>query len=193
MIKAVIFDFFGVISTRGLAQFRQDYIKGDEAKNKRIRHLKDLLNVGKIGYDEFIDGLAGVASVNRDTVLTYTEEYQPNSELLDYIRSRLKSSYKLGIISNSGADWVEKIIGDDNELFDDIVLSYQSGRTKPDPKIYKLSAENLSVKPEECVFIDDIKSYCEGAEKVGMKAIWYQGFNGFKNELEKILAAVTDN
>lgn len=193
MIKAVIFDFFGVVSTRGLAQFRQDYVKGDETKNKRIRKLKDLLNVGRIGYDDFIDGLVKISGASRDIVLSYTEEYQPNSDLLDYIRARLKPKYKIGIISNSGADWVEKIIRDDKGLFDDIVLSYQTGHTKPDAKIYELSANNLGVKPRECVFIDDIERYCQGAEEVGMKAVWYRDFTSFKTELEKLLAPAADN
>jgi len=193
MIKAIIFDFFGVISTRGLAQFRRDYVKGDDAKNKQIRKLKDLLNIGQIGYDDFIDGLVKISGASRDTVLGYTEEYQPNSELLDYIRAKLKSKYKIGIISNSGADWVEKIIGDDKRLFDDIVLSYQTGHTKPDAEIYQLSVKNLGVKPGECVFIDDIRTYCEGAEKVGMESIWYRGFEGFKRQLEELLPAVPDN
>src|SRR5581483_4729130 len=187
MIKAIIFDFFGVVGTRGLAQFRRDHIKGDEAKDKQIRRLKDLLNIGQIGYDDFIDGLARISGIARDTVLSYTEEYQPNSKLLDYIKANLESKYKLGIISNSGADWVEKIIGEDKKLFDDIVLSYQTGHIKPDAEIYELSAKNLKVKPEECVFIDDILKYCQGAEAVGMNAIWYKNFGQFKTELEKLL------
>ncbi len=193
MVKAIIFDFFGVVGTRGLTQFRNDLIKGDEAKNKQIRKLKDLMNVGKLGYDEFIDGLAQISGASRETVLNYTEEYQPNSELLNYIRSNLKSKYKIGIISNSGADWVEKIIAGDKELFDDIVLSYQVGHVKPDAKIYELSAKNLGVKPSECLFTDDIRSYCQGAEKVGMKSIWYRDFKGFRAELEKMLPAAADN
>lgn len=193
MIKAIIFDFFGVVGTRGLTQFRQDLIKGDEAKNKQIRNLKDLMNVGKLGYDEFIDGLAEISGASRDTVLGYTEEYQPNAKLLDYIRTNLKSKYKLGIISNSGADWVEKIIADDKELFDDIVLSYKAGHVKPEAEIYELSAKNLAVEPGECVFTDDIRSYCEGAKKVGMKSIWYRDFKSFKTDLEEILSSVSDN
>ena len=42
---------------------------------------------------------------------------------------------------------------------------------KPQPEIYRLAAERLGVAPEECVFVDDLRENCEGAEAVGMTAI----------------------
>jgi epoxide hydrolase-like predicted phosphatase len=112
---------------------------------------------------------------------------------LSYIRAKLKPQFKIGIISNAGADHVDDLLGSHVELFDDIVLSYKAGVIKPDPKIYQMSAANLAVKESECVFIDDILTYCQGAEAAGMKAIWYRDFRQMKSELEKILSADADN
>ena len=42
---------------------------------------------------------------------------------------------------------------------------------KPQPEIYLLAAERLGVEPEACVFVDDLRENCEGAEAVGMTAI----------------------
>ena len=42
---------------------------------------------------------------------------------------------------------------------------------KPQPEIYRLAAERLEVAPEECVFVDDLRENCEGAEAVGMTAV----------------------
>lgn len=194
MIKAVIFDFFGVLALRGAASFRKVYLAGYPEKNAAAQRLNDDLGRGNIGYDDFIDILAKLGGVSRDKVLEFTEDYQPNTELLDYIRQNLKPKYKIGIISNAGEDWVLKILGKDNlKLFDDVILSYRVGSIKPEPDIYGLSARNLGVNSAECVFIDDISRYCEGAEQVGMNSIWYQDFAGFKAELEKLLSAVTNN
>ncbi len=194
MVKAIIFDFFGVLADRGTASFRKTHLADDPQKDRQAKKLNDELGRGNLGYNDFIDALAALGGVDRQKVLGYTEDYQPNQPLLDYIRDRLKHRYKIGIISNAGADWVLRILGSRNlKLFDDVVLSYKTGFIKPEAEIYELSAKNLGVKPEACVFIDDILTYCQGAEAVGMSTVWYQDFEHFKTELEKILAAVADN
>lgn len=194
MIKAIIFDFFGVLALRHSASFRQTYYPDDPEKTKRTKKVQDDLGLGVIGYDDYIDELAKIGGVDRQVVLKYTEEYQSNIELLEYIGNRLKPDYRLGVISNAGADWVLSILGPTNvDLFDDIVLSYKVGLIKPEPEIYELSAKNLGVKPAECVFIDDIATYCEGAESAGMKVVWYQNFQQMRKTLEKILSPGTDD
>jgi epoxide hydrolase-like predicted phosphatase len=57
------------------------------------------------------------------------------------------------------------------ELFDTAVISAEVHRHKPQPEIYRLAAERLGVAPEECIFVDDLRENCEGAEAVGMTAI----------------------
>jgi epoxide hydrolase-like predicted phosphatase len=188
VIKAIIFDFFGVLAVRGTPSFRKAHLAADPEKNSQAKLLNDELGRGNLGYDDFISGLAKIGGVDRSTVLQFTEDYQPNSELLEYMRDNLKPKYKLGIISNAGDDWVLKILGEDNyKLFDDVVLSYKVGLIKPEPEIYEMSAKNLEVKPGECVFIDDILTYCQGAENIGMNTIWYQDFKQMKKELEALL------
>ena len=194
MIKAVIFDFFGVLADHDSTSFRKAYLAGDPIKDAEAQRLNDELGRGDLGYDDFIDGLAKLGAVRREDVLVYTEDYQPNQRLLDFIHDDLRPRYKSGIISNAGQDWVLKILGEDNlKLFDDVILSYKVKMIKPDPGIYELSARNLGVRTEECVFVDDILRYCQGAEHIGMSTVWYQNFGDFKTELEKILAAGSNN
>jgi HAD superfamily hydrolase (TIGR01509 family) len=189
MIKAVIFDFFGVLAGRDDVSFRKTFLAKDPAKNAKARQLNDQLGLGKLSYDDFIDELAQLGEVSREKVLQYTEDYHPNEELLDFIKQSLKPSLKIAIISNAGQDWVLRILGEENlKLFDDIILSYKVALIKPQAEIYEMSARNLGVQEEECVFIDDILRYCQGAEQVGMNSIWYQGFGQFKQELDKIFS-----
>jgi putative hydrolase of the HAD superfamily len=56
-------------------------------------------------------------------------------------------------------------------LFDDIVESAITGLRKPDPAIYKLACERLSVEPADCVFIDDIGRNLKPAQAMGMQTI----------------------
>lgn len=118
------------------------------------------------------------------------KEGGPNEELLTYMRSKLKPKYKIGIISNAAADWVNEILSkEDVELFDDIVLSHRVGFAKPEPAIYEIALKNLSARAEEAVFIDDTEAFCEAARSLGMKAINYQNFGQMKQTLEKITPA----
>ena len=58
-----------------------------------------------------------------------------------------------------------------DELFDTAVISAEVHMHKPQPEIYRLAAERLNVAPEECIFVDDLRENCEGAEAVGMTAV----------------------
>jgi putative hydrolase of the HAD superfamily len=51
------------------------------------------------------------------------------------------------------------------------VISAEVHMHKPQPEIYRLAAQRLEVEPEACLFVDDLKENCEGAEAVGMTAI----------------------
>lgn len=117
------------------------------------------------------------------------EEYgEPNKPLLDFIRTELKPKYKIGIISNAAADWLYEILAaGDVELFDDIVLSHRAGVAKPEPAIYSLSLNNLKVRADESIFIDDIELFCEAARNVGMQALLYENFGQMKADLQKLL------
>jgi putative hydrolase of the HAD superfamily len=57
------------------------------------------------------------------------------------------------------------------ELFDTTVISAEVHMHKPQPEIYRLAAERLEVTTEECIFVDDLRENCEGAEAVGMTAV----------------------
>ena len=46
---------------------------------------------------------------------------------------------------------------------------------KPQPEIFRLGAERVGLPPEECVFVDDLRENCEGAEAVGMTAVLHRG------------------
>jgi epoxide hydrolase-like predicted phosphatase len=194
VIKAIIFDFFSVLAIRDSLPFRKAYFSDDAVKSQQDRSALNQLGRGEIGYNDYIDKLAELGGVSREQVLVYTEDYHANQDLLEYIKTELKPNYKIGIISNAGDDRVLRILGEASKhLFDDIVLSYKTGIIKPDPRIYEMSAKNLGLKPLECVFVDDILSYCQGAESIGMNSIWYRDFPQMKNELEKLLAAGSNN
>jgi FMN phosphatase YigB (HAD superfamily) len=51
------------------------------------------------------------------------------------------------------------------------LISGEVGLHKPQPEIYLRAAQEVSAPPQACIFVDDLRENCEGAETVGMTAI----------------------
>lgn len=188
MIKAIIFDCFGVLSTEGFRVFCSKYFKDQPEKRALAQSYMDLHTQGTQSYESFCDSLSKLAGQKTEVVEDYLHSNKPNESLFDYIREALKPKYKIGMLSNAGDDWLSELfLPEDLALLDDVVLSFKFGITKPNQAIYELAAQRLEVGPKECVFVDDIARYCDGARAIGMQAILYEDFEQMKTELQKLL------
>jgi len=188
MIKAIIFDCFGVLVGRG---FEETYrtAGGDPIKDQEF--ITDMLgqtNLGLISQADFNTAMAtklGITDQDWQDVLHKVE--QPNMELLAYIKE-LRQQYKLAVLSNANRgliDYLESMSGE--HYFDDIIVSAEVGLTKPDPEIYSYTAERLGVELDECVFIDDREALLEPAKALGMWTILYQDFAQLHRDLAALL------
>ncbi len=188
MIKAIIFDCFGVLTTDRWLQFKDQYLGNSaDLKQQAIDYNKQA-DRGLLSHDEFIEKIAALAHLSPAETRRLIEGSAPNTKLFEHIRDKLKPYYKIGMLSNASGNWLDEIFTDDQiKLFDEIVLSFSTGFIKPQTEIYKLAASKLDAELGECVFVDDRAPYCEVARKLGMSAIRYQDFNQFKRELDKIL------
>lgn len=83
-------------------------------------------------------------------------------------------AYKLIVISNMEADLIHELrqkFANLFDLFDDIIASGEVGLIKPNPDIYEHVLKKHNLKPEECVFMDDLIENIEGARALGINAI----------------------
>lgn len=84
----------------------------------------------------------------------------------------LKDKYKLAIVSDAWPSLLD--VYDKNNMtsyFDSIVVSSFLGTSKPDCKMYNTALQELNVKPEEAIFIDDSLKNCMGAMAVGINTV----------------------
>ena len=186
MIKAIIFDCFGVLTA---AKWKEFVSNLPEDQKRPARDLNHAYDAGLMTEKQFIDQVKELTGRDPGEVENLTvEEIGKNKRLLDYI-GVLKPNYKIGILSNVASNWVRDYFlnPEEQKLFDVMLFSYEAGTTKPDPQIYHLITEKLGVEPSECIFIDDTEPYCQAAKAVGMKAIIYENFEQMKEELEKLL------
>jgi HAD superfamily hydrolase (TIGR01509 family) len=190
VIKAVIFDCFGVLTTDGWKQIREEFFARDE---KLFRHSLDIdraVNAGMMDYQEFIKEISGMTGLSVVDVRERLNGSAPNKMLFDFIRDDLKGKYGIGMLSNAADNWLDELFEPwQVELFDARVLSYEVGAVKPDPLIYEMILERLNITPEESIFVDDSERYCVAAETLGIKAIYHQDTNATIQKIKELTSA----
>ena len=90
-------------------------------------------------------------------------------EALEAVRAR---GYRTGLISDCSEEtplhWERTPFA---PLFEVAVFSCEVGMLKPDPGIYAIACERLSVEPGACLYIGDREEELVGARDAGMRAI----------------------
>lgn len=93
----------------------------------------------------------------------------------------LKSRYRTFILSNSNEIHYQHYVKDLQEIhhfrdFDQLVekayFSFQVNLAKPEAAFYQLLLNNHGLKPEETLFIDDLKQNIDAAAALGMQTLW---------------------
>lgn len=112
--------------------------------------------------------------------------------MVDFLLS-LKENYKLGCITNNIQNSKDDKVNHLNQasqvmkIFDHIIESSKVGLRKPDPKIYYMSCDALGVRPEECIYLDDLGINLKPARKIGMTTIKVIDPNEAIDEVKKYL------
>lgn len=104
-----------------------------------------------------------------------TQGFAPRLAMVEAIVSIRAAGLKVAALTNN---WVtgtgatgSSSTGPDQLGFDTIVESAVEGIRKPDPRIYTLVCERLTVEPTECVFLDDLGINLKPARALGMTTI----------------------
>lgn len=192
MIKAVIFDCFGVLTTDHWLAFTDSLPKGPIVD--RARELNHQYDAGILSRSEFVQQVHEVTGREPKMLDNLIRnDIVKNTKLLEYIKE-LKQTYKIGLLSNVATNWVRDsfLTTSEQALFDDMVFSYVVGVVKPNPKIYEVSLMHLGVNPSEAIFVDDLERYVAGANDLGMHGVVYQDFEQTRAAIEAILSAQSE-
>ena len=186
MIKAIIFDCFGVFYIDPFGHFIA------AAKPEVRQELRDLMlaeDLGHVDVTEIVQRYSELTGLPEADVRQqlYGVRMVRNEALLDYAES-LRKNYKLALLSNLSPHSMDKYFtqAERKKYFDTVVVSSEVGLIKPQPEIYELTAERLGVDPSETVFIDDYPANCDGARSTGMQAIVYTGMAQLQDDLKRL-------
>jgi epoxide hydrolase-like predicted phosphatase len=186
MVRAIVFDCFGVLTADSWHEFRQSL---PHAQQSIASETNRKYCAGELDKQSFVNAISGLTGYSSDYIEQLVDhESEKNKPLLTYIEF-LGQTYKIGLLSNVASNWISDhfLTPDEQGYFDAMVLSFKIGLTKPDPRVYEVTCERLGVSPNETVMIDDIDRYVEAAKNIGMQGIVYRNLNQLKRDLTNCL------
>lgn len=186
VIKAIIFDCFGVLYTSGMRAFLDNMVPAEQ--RTAARDLLRAYDRGMLSRPELLAKLSELTNVPAQEVdKAIFTGFVLNEAVLKYV-DELHVDYRTSMLSNQGKMTFQYIKDALMPRFDDFVLSFDTGILKPDRRVFMLAAERLRVAPGECVFIDDDPHNSEAATACGMKAVTFTDVASLRRELGLLLA-----
>jgi putative hydrolase of the HAD superfamily len=189
-IKAVIFDFGGVITSSPFEAFaRYEAARGLPAGFiRKVNATNPDSNAWARLERSEIDTAAFDAAFREEAL--HLGHDVPGREVLPLLAGDLrpgmvaalkacKAAFKVGCITNNVAS--EEDIGWGPSVrhvlaeFHHVIESAKVGLRKPDPRIYLMMCDALGVEPAACVYLDDLGINCKPAAGLGMTAIKVTG------------------
>ncbi len=195
-IDAVLWDFGGVFTTSPFDAFNR-YERERGLPNDIIRKINSInpdtnawarLERSELAPAEFDAEFLGEAREfglsipGRDVLGLLSGDLRPR--VVTAFKS-CKARFKVGCITNNAptgkgagmssssekAAAIAEVFG----MFDHVIESSKAGVRKPDPRIYAMMCEALGVKPEACVYLDDLGINLKPAREMGMTTIKVTG------------------
>jgi len=192
MIKAVLWDFGGVITSSPFEAFNR-FEESNGLPIDVIRKINStdpecnawaLLERSKITVDEFDIKFTEEARClghdirGADVLSLLSGEIRP--EMVNALKI-IKSTLRIGCITNNvntgegpsmsrdpgKAARVSEVM----DLFDIVIESSKVGFRKPDPAIYRMACDEMDIEPAEAIFLDDLGINLKPARQLGMITI----------------------
>jgi HAD superfamily hydrolase (TIGR01509 family) len=178
MIKAILFDFDGVIvdSEKIHMQTFMEILSLDVPEN---RWYNEFAGTGsrkifvKLLEENSMNGnLDELVEKRRELFNQYLDRLEATPGLKEFLQLAKQKQIKTAIVSGGHRGYIEALIDMLGLKFDFIVTADDIPYRKPDPRPFLIAAEKLGVKPEECLVIEDSYSGCQAARSAGMKLAW---------------------
>ena len=91
----------------------------------------------------------------------------------DGLLAKLAKRYRMAVLSNTDPLHVAHMEATYGflRLFPVRIYSCRVGASKPDPIVYKQALQACKARAQEAVYVDDVPSYAQAAERLGMRGI----------------------
>jgi putative hydrolase of the HAD superfamily len=140
---------------------------------------------GEVTADEFhrylIDSV-GLSMDFRSFMKCWTEVFDPTPILPDHVLPTLAALFPMTLVSNTNQAHAEFVRDNYNvfPFFQNLVLSYQVGALKPEPRIFEYAIEVAGHPPDRLLMIDDRPENVEAAASLGLHTHRFESFRGLR-------------
>lgn len=194
MIRAILFDFYGVwlpdIFANYLAEAQQQGFEVSDELQKTV--------------NRYYHGLAGVEEVagafrfklNRPDIDVQQFVLNENSiapAIVDFMRGLHAHFVKLGVLANLGRQELDLLnnFNQHNQLFEVVSGPLALNLDKPllDNEVFAQTLQNIGEPPQNCVVVTGSQEYQNFAAGLGMTVLPFAGFPKLKQDLDQMLAS----
>ena len=196
MIKAIIFDFGGVIKKDSSKLIFEDFADSFKITflkaSLAIKSLQSKYQKGELTNKEFFKLFSEKVKVKLPTnyqelwIKSYTKG-EANQIVLKIIKKLKQKNYKLACLSNTiPPHLVYNKRKDNYSIFDVLVISCEVGMRKPEKDIFQYVLKKLNVQPEEALFIDDDITFINAAVDLKFKTIHFINEKQLETDLKNL-------
>ena len=183
-IRVIAFDFGGVIAKGNRQKVNQFISKAlDIPLEAAIKAQAELKAYSRQGKGEEGDFWAAYAKSNGKKLPENWQQQLDEARLkalkeipgmINLVKNLQKQGFQTALLSNVRMNQarVKNQLGF-YKLFHPILLSYQTGMHKPNPKAYYRLLQELHVPADEVIFVDNKPENIKGAQAVGIDAILF--------------------
>jgi len=195
MIKAIIFDWGGVLESDTRETFTNWLIEKTNLGREAIRRIDEYyyreMNLGHITLEGLFDKYKYIFNLDisfDEFKEIFFQEFKINKNLLNIINEKLVGKYKLYVLSNNN-DYIANKARNMQELkfFDNMFFSCEIGIIKPDTGFFKKVLSAIKMSAQDCLFIDNSQGNTYIAERLGMNAIVFKDYKQFDNSLNELI------
>lgn len=198
MHKAIIFDMDGVLVDSQAFHFATDMItlQQNGYPEATLEDVKPFAGMSSIdlwekyielfGLKESAPFLVEAHDVVRMDMLK-TTEFEPVAGIPELLKMLSGIDIRLAVASSSRYVFINHILEKlgIKDYFEVVMSSQHLEHCKPHPEVFLKTAEELGLKPEECIVIEDSGNGVKAAYNAGMKCIAYRSEATGEQDLSK--------
>ena len=197
MIRAVLFDFGGVLAEEGFREGLKAIAKEKGLDPDDFYKIsRDLVyQTGYItggcnehSYWNTVRRKTGVKGIDQEFREEILKRFKLRPKMTAVVK-KIRSSGLIVAILSDQTNWLDEL---DQRIpfyyhFDYVFNSYHLKTTKRDPSIFRNVCTLLGVRPKEVLFVDDHAENVRRAMKQGLKAIHFIGAREFQMEIKEFV------
>lgn len=184
MYTTFLFDFYDVVRIDPYKKWLNDhgFTREGEFYEAAAQYDRGLLSFE--GLMARLSELSGQSVEDIDTAFKSASRF--DEDVISLIKN-LKANFKIAMLSNAGGPGLRRILGERgiDILFDEVIISGETGFIKPEPQIFELALEQLGSSSNETIFIDDSLINCDAGSRLGITSIQFVGYQQLIQELKK--------